>query len=364
MKVSRRDLRDLVADDRVEVALGGLRGVVHPRGLERVVAGDPDAAAGAGGVAAEVVALLDQHGVEPLVGRGESGGHAGTAGADHQDVDGHLIFHPKTVTGYSFPMLTDQDRRRAAEILATAERDRAPVPPLAEQFPGMDVVDSYEIQLVNIRQRLGAGAVVNGHKVGLSSEAMQKMMGVDEPDYGHLLSDMEVFSDRPVPASRYCYPRVEVEVGFVLGEALPGEDCTEDDVIRATAYVAPAIELIDSRIVDWKIGLVDTIADNASSAGYVLGPDRVPPTELDLKKIEARLLRNGEQVAEGRSDAVLGDPVIAVAWLARKVASFGVRLEAGHVILPGSVHRAIDVAPGDEFTAEFDGLGTVDLSFT
>jgi 2-keto-4-pentenoate hydratase len=261
-------------------------------------------------------------------------------------------------------MLSEQDRRRAADVLAAAERDRVPVPPLVEQFPEMDVVDSYEIQLLNIRRRLAAGATVNGHKVGLSSEAMQKMMGVDEPDYGHLLSDMEVFSDRPVEAARYCYPRVEVEVGFILGGTLPGEGCTEEDVIAATEAVAPAIELIDSRIVDWRIGLVDTIADNASSAGYVLGPERVSPTELDLTKIDARLLRNGEQVAEGRSDAVLGNPVIAVAWLARKVASFGVRLEAGHVILPGSVHRAIDVAPGDRFTADFDGLGHVDLSFT
>ncbi len=261
-------------------------------------------------------------------------------------------------------MLSDDVRRTVADALRDAEAERTPIPPLRETWPEIDVVDSYEIQLLNIRRRLEAGARVNGHKVGLSSRAMQEMMGVDEPDYGHLLSDMEVFSDQPVPASRYCYPRVEVEVGFILGDSLPGEGCTEEDVIRATSFVAPAIELIDSRIVDWRIGLVDTIADNASSAGFILGPERVPPTELDLKKIEARLLRNGEQVAEGRSDAVLGDPVIAVAWLARKVASFGVRLEAGHVILPGSVHRAIDVAPGDHFTAEFDGLGHVDLSFT
>jgi 2-keto-4-pentenoate hydratase len=260
-------------------------------------------------------------------------------------------------------MLSDQDRRRAARLLADAERDRRPVPPLAETFPGMDVVDSYEIQLLNIRERLAAGATVHGHKVGLSSEAMQQMMGVDEPDYGHLLSDMEVRHEESVPASRYCYPRVEVEVGFILGDTLPGEGCTEDDVVAATEAVAPAIELIDSRIVDWRIGLVDTIADNASSAGYVLGPDRVKPTDIDLLRIDARLLKNGEQVAAGRSDAVLGNPVTAVAWLARKVATFGVRLEAGHVILPGSVHRAVDVAPGDAFTAELDGLGHVSLSF-
>jgi len=152
-------------------------------------------------------------------------------------------------------------------------------------------------------------------------------------------------------------------VGFILGGDLPGGGCTEQDVIDATEAVAPAIELIDSRIADWDIRIGDTIADNASSAGYILGPDRVKPTDIDLKTIEARLLRNGDQVAEGRSDAVLGDPVVAVAWLARKVASFGVTLQAGNVILPGSVHRAIDVRAGDDFEAVFDGLGSVRLSF-
>lgn len=261
-------------------------------------------------------------------------------------------------------MLSDSTRREVAAALATAERDRRPIPPLRETWPEIDVVDAYEVQLLNIRQRLDAGATVHGHKVGLSSKAMQQMMGVDEPDYGHLLSDMAVHSSAPVSAGRYCYPRVEVEVGFILGATLPGEDCTEEDVIAATEAVAPAIELIDSRIVDWNIRIGDTIADNASSAGYVLGPERVKPDEIDLTAIEARLLKNGEQVAEGRSDAVLGNPVTAVAWLARKVASFGVTLEAGHVILPGSVHRAIDVAPGDRFQAVFDGLGSVTLDFT
>jgi 2-keto-4-pentenoate hydratase len=265
-------------------------------------------------------------------------------------------------------MLSDAVRRDAADALAVAERDRSPIPPLRETWPDLDVVDAYEIQLLNIRRRLDAGATVNGHKVGLSSKAMQEMMGVDEPDYGHLLADMELphnvnGEDRAVPAGRYCYPRVEVEVGFILGADLPGEGCTEQDVIGATEAVAPAIELIDSRILDWDIRIGDTIADNASSAGYVLGPDRVKPTDIDLKTIEARLHRNREQVAEGRSDAVLGDPLVAVAWLARKVASFGVTLEAGNVILPGSVHRAVDVRPGDDFEATFDGLGAVRLSF-
>jgi 2-keto-4-pentenoate hydratase len=261
-------------------------------------------------------------------------------------------------------MLSPDVRREVAAALAAAERDQRPIPPLRETWPDLDVVDAYEIQLLNIRQRVAHGAEVRGHKVGLSSRAMQEMMGVDEPDYGHLLSDMAVAESRPVSAGRYCYPRVEVEVGVVLGATLPGAGCTEDDVLRATEAVAPAIELIDSRIRDWDIRIGDTIADNASSAGFVLGPERVKPGDLDLRGIEATLTRNGEQVAAGRSDAVLGNPVTAVAWLARKVADFGVTLEAGHVILPGSVHRAIDVRPGDDFEAVLDGLGTVRLSFT
>jgi 2-keto-4-pentenoate hydratase len=199
--------------------------------------------------------------------------------------------------------------------------------------------------------------------VGLSSSAMQQMMGVDEPDYGHLLADMRLAEDEPVDARRYCYPRVEIEVGFVLGRDLPGEGCTEDDVLAATEAFAPAIELIDSRIVDWRIRLADTIADNASSAGFVLGAARVPPSAVDVRAIDAVLRRGDEKVARGRSDAVLGHPATAVAWLARTVARFGVRLRAGHVILPGACARAVDARPGDAFTASFTGLGDVSIRF-
>jgi 2-keto-4-pentenoate hydratase len=260
-------------------------------------------------------------------------------------------------------MLSVATREELAAELADAERSRVPMAPLTSIYPDIDVVDAYEIQLINIRQRVAEGARVVGHKVGLSSEAMQKMMGVDEPDYGHLLADMEVFEDEPVPAGRFLYPRVEVEVGFILADDLPGAGCTEDDVLAATAAFAPSIELIDTRIKDWKIALCDTIADNASSAGFVLGKERVSPKDIDIKGIDAVLTRNGEVVAEGRSDAVLGDPVTAVAWLARKVDSFGVRLKAGDIVLPGSCTRAIDARPGDAFVADFTGLGSVRLSF-
>lgn len=260
-------------------------------------------------------------------------------------------------------MLSSDTRAELAADLALAERTRVPLNPLTAAHPDIDVVDAYEIQLINIRQRVNAGATVVGHKVGLSSEAMQQMMGVDEPDYGHLLGEMEVFEDVPVPAGKYLYPRVEVEVGFILADDLPGAGCTEDDVLAATAAFVPAIELIDTRIKDWKIGLCDTIADNASSAGFVLGPQRVSPKDIDITAIDAVLTRNGEVVAQGRSDAVLGNPVTAVAWLARKVDSFGVRLKAGDIVLPGSCTRAIDARPGDAFLAEFADLGSVRLSF-
>ncbi|MGO1048964.1 2-keto-4-pentenoate hydratase [Crossiella sp. CA198] len=259
-------------------------------------------------------------------------------------------------------MLTADQRVDAAELLRAAETGRRPISPLIRSHRGIDVVDAYQIQLLNIRRRLDAGRRVLGHKVGLSSAAMQQMMGVTEPDYGHLLDDMALAEDVPVDPRRFCQPRVEVEVAFILGEDLP-PGCTEAEVLARTAALAPAIELIDSRITDWRISLPDTVADNASSAAFVLGAARVPPSHVDVKRIWASLSRNGEVLAKGRSDAVLGNPATAVAWLAGKVAGFGVRLRAGDVVLPGSCTRAYDARPGDTFHADFTGLGTVSLTF-
>ena len=256
--------------------------------------------------------------------------------------------------------LTSTEREVLADRLYAAERARAPIPPLVESHPRLGATDAYLIQLHNIERR---GGTVVGHKVGLSSKAMQQMMGVDEPDYGHLLADMRLSETDPVDAGRYCYPRVEIETAFLLGADLPAEDCTEDDVLAATSALAPAIELIDSRIADWRISLADTIADNASSAGFVIGTARVPPSAVDIRGIDAVLYRDGVPVARGRSDAVLGNPVTAVAWLARTVARYGVRLRAGHLVLPGACARAVDARPGDRFRAVFTGLGEVSLTF-
>lgn len=263
-------------------------------------------------------------------------------------------------------MLSPQDRQRAADLLWQAEQNADPMGPLRDEFTDMDVVDSYEIQLINIRRKLDGGDSIRGHKVGLSSKVMQQMMGVDEPDYGHLLDSMWYEHGTPIPASLFCTPRIEVEIAFILGDTLPGEGCTEQDVLDRTEFIAPSLELIDSRIKDWDIKLVDTIADNASSAGLVLGPGRVSPKELDLANIDATLTKDGvaEPVATGTSGAVLGNPVTAVAWLANKVHQFGVTLEAGHVVLPGSCTKAFDVAAGETFHADFDGVGRVTVEFS
>lgn len=260
-------------------------------------------------------------------------------------------------------MISAEDRIAAARALAAAERDRAPIEPLTATYADIDVVDAYEIQLIQIREKLEAGALIRGHKVGLSSRAMQKMMKVDEPDYGHLLDSMFVFEGGRIEAGALCYPRVEIEVAFVLGAPLSGPACTVADVLRATAYVAPAIEIIDSRIRDWQIKLPDTIADNASSARVVLGATATPLAGLDLRTLGGVLRKNGAIVETGAAGAVLGNPATAVAWLANKVHQFGVSLEEGHVVLPGALSRAVDVAGGDTIRAEFDQLGAVSVAF-
>ena len=252
----------------------------------------------------------------------------------------------------------------AALALREAEASRKPIAPLVSRWPELDVDDAYTIQRANIARRVEAGASIRGHKVGLSSRAMQEMMGVREPDFGHLLEDMFVFEGSEVAMSELIQPRVEVEVAFVLGGSLPARGCNAADVIGATEFVLPAIEIIDSRIADWKIGIVDTIADNASSGKVVLGGRPVRLTDVDVRSIGVAMKRNGDIVETGTADAVLGNPVTAVAWLANTVGAFGVPLEAGQVVMPGSCTRAMPVTAGDAVRADFDRLGHVEVHFS
>lgn len=260
-------------------------------------------------------------------------------------------------------MVTNRLREEVALALREAESSRKPIPPLSSRWPGLQVDDAYEIQRRNVELRVDAGACVRGHKVGLSSRAMQEMMDVHEPDYGHLLDDMFVFESHGVATGELIQPRVEIEVAFVLGSPLPVRGCHAADVVRATDCIQPAIEIIDSRIADWKIGIVDTIADNASSAKVVLGGNPVRLQDVDVPGIGGSLAVNGAIAETGTAAAVLGNPVNSVAWLARTVGAYGIQLEAGHVVLPGSCTRAVPVRRGDFVRADFDRLGRVDVSF-
>jgi 2-keto-4-pentenoate hydratase len=260
--------------------------------------------------------------------------------------------------------VNQQQRASVAEALWAAERECIPIDPPSLTHPDMDVDDAYQIQQINVERRMSDGQTVRGHKVGLSSKAMQAMLGVNEPDFGHLLDDMFVFEDFDIDTSQLCQPRVEIEIAFILGSPLRAPGCNIADVLLSTTYVVPAIEIIDSRIIDWKITLADTIADNASSARLVLGGRATSIAAVDLRSVDATLSINGELAANGTSAAVLGNPATAVAWLANKVHAYGVSVEEGHVILPGSCTRAFDVTAGDSIRADFDGLGAVGVNFT
>jgi 2-keto-4-pentenoate hydratase len=257
----------------------------------------------------------------------------------------------------------DADRTMMATALLEAERTATQIPPLTDAHPEVTVADAYAIQQIVVDHKVAGGQRIVGHKVGLSALAMQQMLGVDEPDFGHLLDGMVVDDQDEVEITRFCQPRVEFEVAFVLDRPLTGPSSTIADVLAATRFVMPSIEIIDSRFTDWKIALCDTVADNASSAGVVLGGTPIDPIGLDLRTIGCVGRKNGEVVATGAAGAVLGNPARAVAWLANTLFGFGVALEAGQVVIPGSCTAAVSVEAGDSIRADFDRLGHVSVNF-
>jgi 2-keto-4-pentenoate hydratase len=238
-----------------------------------------------------------------------------------------------------------------------------PVEPLIARFDGLSLDDAYEIQTIQTRRRTAQGARIVGFKVGLTSAPMQQQLGIDQPDYGVLFDDMVWAADAPIPAAGYLQPRAEPEVALVLDQPLSRPGLSVADVLGATRCALPAIEIIDSRIADWQIRLVDTIADNASSAGLVLGSTPVSPVGIDLALVGCVFRRNGRIVQTGAGAAVIGSPLHAATWLANTLTARGVVLEPGHVILTGSVTAAVPVAAGDTVTASIDRLGSVTAVF-
>jgi 2-keto-4-pentenoate hydratase len=247
-----------------------------------------------------------------------------------------------------------------ADALLLAELRREPLAPLSATRPELTVQDAYAIQAVDAASLAATHGGVAGHKIGLTSRAMQEMLGVDEPDYGHLYGDRVHRTGTTIDASALIAPRIEPEIAFVLGAPLSGPGVTPDDVLAATAHVVPALEVIDSRIADWKIALVDTIADNASCASVILGARRTAPATVDLAAAAVELRVDGQTVQQGTGAAVLGHPARAIAWLANALGRFGVGLEPGQVLMPGSLTAAVALEPGTVVRADFGPLGDVE----
>ncbi|MFO7263997.1 MAG: fumarylacetoacetate hydrolase family protein [Bacillota bacterium] len=249
------------------------------------------------------------------------------------------------------------------EHLWKAETEKVTVAPLTEMFPNLTVEEAYQIQLKVIEKKVQQGQRIVGKKIGLTSLAMQQLLGVDQPDYGHLLDRMEVKKGQPVPVEGLFKPRIEAEVAFVLKQDLRGPGITIEDVYEATDYIVPSFEVVDSRITNWRIKLADTIADNASSGLFLLGEQKFKVEDVDLPSIKMDLYKNGEYMNTGYGTDVLGNPAFCVAWLANKLAEYNIYLNAGEVILSGALSAALDVEKGDHFRAVFTQLGEIEIQF-
>jgi 2-keto-4-pentenoate hydratase len=258
----------------------------------------------------------------------------------------------------------DAGVRAAAERLRDAQRTRVPCPPVRDLLPDTSVATGYAVQELLTRARVLDGGRVAGRKIGLTSQAVQAQLGVDQPDFGVLFEDMACPQDRPIDRGRLLQPRIEAEIAFVLAADLDG-DVDVAAARAAVGEVVPALEIVDSRIAGWDITFVDTVADNASSGLYVLGDSAGPLGDRDLTSVEMSMTRaDGSVVSTGSGAACLGDPVNALVWLARTAAELGAPLRAGDVVLSGALGPMVPVAPGDAFAAELSGLGTVRASFT
>lgn len=259
-------------------------------------------------------------------------------------------------------MLSEADRNKAAEMLLQAERDRKPVQQLSALWPDITFDDAYAIQALVQGRKIRDGRRLIGHKVGLTSKAMQRSSQITEPDYGHLLDDMMLGDGAKVSHANYCAPRVEVELAFVLGKALRGPGVLLTDVLRATEYVVPALEIVDARVQNPR-KVFDTIADNGAAAGVVIGGRPVEPYQCDLRWVGGIMYVNGEIEETGLAAGVLGHPAMGVAWLANKLSEHGVALEAGHLVLAGSFTRVIWAKKGDTVHGDFGHLGGVAVQF-
>jgi len=250
-----------------------------------------------------------------------------------------------------------------ADELYHALREGRTVPPLISRHPELTIDDAYAISLGALARRQADGERVVGKKIGVTSKAVQDMLGVHQPDFGFLTDRMFVEGDIDVAAHGLIQPRAEAEIGFILKDGLKGPGVTAEQVIAATEAIVPCFEIVDSRIDDWKIAIVDTVADNASCGVYVLGEARADPRAHDLPNLHVTVTKNGKPLSEGYGHAVQGSPAEAVAWLANTLGAYGVSLDAGDVILSGSLVPLEPAQAGDVFEMELHGVGTCTARF-
>jgi 2-oxo-hept-3-ene-1,7-dioate hydratase len=266
-------------------------------------------------------------------------------------------------------MLHKEVIQDAARRLHEAERSGKQLRHFSREFPEMTIEDGYAIQRAWVALKIAEGRKLKGHKIGLTSKAMQNSSQIDEPDYGALLDDMFIHDGSDIPMSRFIAPRLEVELGFVLGKRLEGPNCTIFDVLNATEYVIPALEIIDARIEQFDREtnaprkVFDTISDNAANAAVVMGGRPVKPLDVDLRWVSAICYRNGVIEESGVAAAVLNHPANGVAWLANKLAPHGEALEAGEFILGGSFTRPVAARAGDTFQVDYGPLGAIACRF-
>lgn len=258
-------------------------------------------------------------------------------------------------------IITDEQAREFADQLYEARRTRTPIEPFTDALPGLGMVDGYAIQQHLVQRLLADGEAVVGYKLGLTSLPMQKLLGVDSPDFGPVFASGVFRDGAELPVDRFIAPRMEGEIGVILAEDLSGPHCTPAQALAATAGLVAALEIVDSRITDWRIKLADTVADLASNGAIALSSLIVPVEGFDPRLLGMVFTKNGEVVATGAGAAALGDPLAAVAWLANTLAPMGVSLPAGSVIMTGALHAMVPVAPGDVFRADFDRLGPITI---
>lgn len=253
---------------------------------------------------------------------------------------------------------------RAADRLVSANLAGTPVPPVRDILGTDDIDGAYAVQLELTRRRLAAGAQVVGRKIGLTSQPVQQQLGVDQPDFGVLFADMDVSNQPLVPTHRLLQPKVEAEIAFILKHDLDTKTPDREDLCTAVDYAVAALEIVDSRIADWDIAITDTIADNASSGMFILSENRVALSEFTPRDVPMRMYVYGAEASSGSGDLCLGDPLNALAWLARIAAEFGEPLRAGQVVLSGALGPMVQVTPGISVHADLGPLGTVSAAFS